>query len=399
MEQPYKKIQTWISPWFQQRIPFAIITGMIVGFLIVLFTAEGATTVTGRLGGDYPAFYGAGRIIAEGDWGNLYNLERQAEEQESLLGAGQLLYFAYPPFVALPFGMLAKLDYRWSYLCYTVILFCAFLLSIHLLRSLSPFVNRHYWLVVSGALLFYPLAKAIGGSQNTSITLLLLIGAWWGVVHDRPYLSGLLLGLLLYKPHFALPMIGLYLIAGYGRVVIGAAVAALSLYGVGAWMLGPHWLFQWAEMVSLFAAEDITANGHQTVSWLGFISALFGNTGGAVAAGIGCSILTVIYLMWKWWRLKSTDLDLKMALAATGIILISPHTMFYDAALILITIVVLADRLGTDMGWRIPLLFLAGLGHYFAPIMGFSMVFFAVLASGCWIIRVSPAPRGWEQMG
>jgi len=398
MEQWHKKIQTWISPWLWQRIPFVIIAGMIVGFLIVLVTAEGAVTATGRLGGDYPAFYSAGRIVVEGDWENLYSLERQAEEQESLLGVGRLLYFAYPPFVALPFGILAELEYRWSYLCYTVILFCAFLFSIHLLRSLSPFVNRHYWAVVSGSLLFYPLAKAIGGSQNTPITLLLLIGAWWGVTHGRPYLSGLLLGLLLYKPHFALPMIGLYLVAGYGRVVVGAAVAGLSLYGVSAWMLGPDWVFQWAELVSLFAVEDIKVNGHQAVSWVGFISALFGNARGAATAGIACSILTAIYLMWKWWCLKSADLDIKMALAVTGIILISPHTMFYDAAFILIAIVVLADRLGPDLEWRIPLLFLVGVGHYFSAVMGFSTVFFAVIASGYWVIRMIPASRDCEQV-
>ena len=53
-------------------------------------------------GGDYPAFYSIGRIVAKGDLEAIYNPENQAAEQKTLMGkeAGYLP-FGYPPYVAL----------------------------------------------------------------------------------------------------------------------------------------------------------------------------------------------------------------------------------------------------------------------------------------------------------
>ncbi|MEJ1297192.1 MAG: glycosyltransferase family 87 protein [Candidatus Sedimenticola sp. (ex Thyasira tokunagai)] len=388
-----------LSPWLLYRLPYAVIAGVLIGFLVTLFTVEGATTLVGRLGGDYPAFYGAGRIIATGDWENLYDLGRQAGEQKPLLGAGQVLYFAYPPFAALPFGLLAELEYRWSYLLYTLILFASLLLATHLLRSLSSYVKAHYWPVVGWMLLFYPLLKAVGGGQNSAITLLLLIGSWWGVTHGRPYLSGLLIGLLLYKPHFALPMMLLFLIAGHWRVAAASVATALCLYGISAWMMGGDWLFQWSEQVLRFAAEDAGANAFQNISWYGLLAGLFGVGISVTIAGIACSVMTFIYLGWKWWQLRDGDMDLRMALAAPGVVLITPHTMFYDGSLILISLVVLIDRCAPHMGLRMLLVFLAGIGHYFAPAIGFSTVFFAVLATAWWSINATASQRSCAVLG
>ncbi len=61
-----------------------------------------AATLTGRLGGDYPAFYGVARIVASGDWKDLYSPEKQSQSQKGLLpGVAGFLPFAYPPFVAV----------------------------------------------------------------------------------------------------------------------------------------------------------------------------------------------------------------------------------------------------------------------------------------------------------
>ncbi|WXG58006.1 MAG: glycosyltransferase family 87 protein [Candidatus Sedimenticola sp. (ex Thyasira tokunagai)] len=388
-----------LSAWFLYRLPYAVIVGVLIGFLVTVITAEGASTLAGRLGGDYPAFYGAGRIIADGDWENLYNIGRQADEQKPLLGAGKVLYFAYPPYAALPFGLLAKLEYRWSYLLYTLILFGALLLALHLLRTLSNYVVNHYWQLVGWALLFYPLFKAIGGGQNSSITLLLLVGAWWGVEHDSPYLSGFLIGLLLYKPHFALPMIALFLIAGHWRVAAASVATALCLYGISAWMLGEDWLFQWSDQVLFFATEDARVNPYQNVSWHGFLAGLFGVGISVTIAGIACSVMTFVYLGWSWWQLRGSDIDLRMALAVPGVLLITPHTMYYDAALILVPLIVLADRGTPHMGLRVFLVFVAGIGHYVAPTIGFSTLVFAVLATAWWSINATASQRSCAVLG
>ena len=57
--------------------------------MLSIVTAEGAGTATGRLGGDFPAFFGAGRIVAEGHVAELYDWHAQKASQAGLHPPGE----------------------------------------------------------------------------------------------------------------------------------------------------------------------------------------------------------------------------------------------------------------------------------------------------------------------
>ena len=76
------ELPSFFTQWRLTWYPRALFFSLTVGFLVAIFIGQGASTLTGRLGGDYPAFYGAGRIIAQGNAINLYNSRIQAEAQK-----------------------------------------------------------------------------------------------------------------------------------------------------------------------------------------------------------------------------------------------------------------------------------------------------------------------------
>ena len=56
--------------------PIALLVAL-AGALVFATVAYDRDHPTSRLGGDYPAFFGAGQIVSDGDWEEVYSAERQ----------------------------------------------------------------------------------------------------------------------------------------------------------------------------------------------------------------------------------------------------------------------------------------------------------------------------------
>ncbi|MEO7556587.1 MAG: hypothetical protein ABIV94_08290, partial [Acidimicrobiales bacterium] len=90
------------------RLALALLIALAAAFVITLAAGSGSSTAAGRVGGDYPAFYGAGQRVADGDGHDLYDVDAQGRSQEGLYGeeVGYLAY-VYPPPVAAFYAPLA----------------------------------------------------------------------------------------------------------------------------------------------------------------------------------------------------------------------------------------------------------------------------------------------------
>ena len=164
------EIDQWITPWRLKWYPRVVLIALSVGFIFGVLYGKGVNTVTGRLGADYPAFYGAGRIIAQGDWNELYDAKRQLLVQEDLIsGDSGYLCFAYPPHVALVYWPFSLLNYRLSYTLHTLLMVGALLLTLHLIRPMINQVNQYYLCAFTLILFFYPILRSVLGGQNTAI--------------------------------------------------------------------------------------------------------------------------------------------------------------------------------------------------------------------------------------
>ena len=325
------------APWLI-KVAIAIAVALAIAFAIALASGSGVDTATGRLGGDYPAFYAAGRLITSGERQKMYDPAQQAQTQQGLFPRDSndgVLYFAYPPHTALLYAPLSHLPYRLSYALHTLLMVGATVAALALVRPMVPLVDRHFAIVAIGTIAFYPMYRAITGGQNTALTLLLLAGSWRAVDADHDAIAGLLLGLLLFKPQFAVPLIGLHVLARRWRLGASAALTAMACWGAGAALLGVGWLSRWLDSVRFFSDLDARVNRRNAVSFLGAADTVFGvGDSRGRALGAVLALLTTVALVVVWHKRGRRDLYWPMMVALPAIVLISPHAMFYDAGLL-----------------------------------------------------------------
>ncbi len=389
-------IHNLVTPWRLKWYPRVILIAFSLGFLISFIHGNHAETFTGRLGADYPGFYGAGRIVAQADSRELYNLERQAKAQEGLFpGESGFLVFYYPPYTALAYAPLSLLPYRWSYAVHTLLMIGLLLLTLRCIRSHNALIQRHFTAAFVAALMFYPILRSVIGGQNTALTLVLVALSWHTASVNRDYVAGMLLGLLLFKPHFALPLIALFLLAGRWRVGIGSGIVAIALYAMGALMLGADWPVIWIGKALALSQVVAGFDSQNLVSWLGFFEAFLGAAKPlALIIGWSLSLFTALLLAWLWRPIRNQhDFSSRMRLACVGILLIPPHVMYYDTGLVWLSYAILSDNtIKQHPIWLLAVWFL-GFTQPLSAVVGFSPLFFLVLASLVFHLRSSARPH------
>lgn len=336
--------------WRLRVYPLAVLVA-IVGALVLATATYDRDHPTSRLGGDYPAFYAAGSIVADGDWDELYSDRRQQAEQAGLIDDdGGFLYFSYPPFVAGAYGLLGSFDYRLSFLVHTALMAAALVGAVKLLW---PWLERTGWpqvAVVAGALAFYPMLRAVPGGQNTSLSLLLLAAAVRWDHEDRPVLAGLALALLLFKPQFGVVLVPLLLLSRRWRVLGGWAAGAVALYATSAALTSGDWVGEWWDQATGFSDQNVAANGANFVSLPGFFENLVGSNAAVITGYVLAAVLgiAVAYFWWKHPRNHSLE---RYALAGAAVAIAAPQTLFYDSGLLLLAAVAVLPLIKDHLAW------------------------------------------------
>lgn len=366
------------------RIAVAVLLALAVAFVATLTSGEGADTAAGRLGGDYPAFYAAGRIAATGDLDEVNDLDRLEAAQEDLFPADEdegFLTWAYPPHVALLYRPLAALPYRASYALHTGLMIAAYVGAAWLLRRKVTWLDRGFVPGLAAGLLFYPMFRGIGAGQNTALTMLLLIGAWRASSADRDGLAGLLIGLLLFKPQFALVAIAAWAANRRWRAVAAFGATAAATWAVTAAFAGADWVSGWFDDLDAYrATEDVNAENHVSLSEAA--DALFDvpAVGWLLAAGV------VFLVARRWWR------EIDIALLAPALLLVAAHAVFYDIGLALITAAVALPTAPAAVG----ILWLAGFLDPLKDALGFNPGVLALLG---WLALASTVRIGGDVGG
>lgn len=318
----------------------ALLTLAVVTLLGAALTPEGS----GQLGGDFPAFFAAGDIVADSGYDNLYDPTVQQAAQVGLIEAdGGYLFFAYPPFVATGYSVIAPLGYRLAYVIQMALMAAAAVATILLLRPLSSTVDRYPVAALAILVLFQPLLASLIGGQNTALTMVLFAAAARAEAAGYPVVAGVAVGLLAYKPQFGVPLVILVALSRRWRVLAGAMGTWTALYLAGAAASGFGWVGPWWDQATAFRDINATANGPLFVSWPGFIehvTGLGGSAGRLVGLAIGGSGL--LALAWLWRRPLVTIAQ-RYALAAIGLVMIAPQSLFYEAGIALVALILLLD--------------------------------------------------------
>jgi hypothetical protein len=162
-----------------------------------------------------------------------------------------------------------------------------------------------------------------------------LIGAALLTLQERPVLSGILLGLLTYKPQFGILFPLALAAGGYWRAMAAAAIATAAMILVAGASFGFDTLRAFVHFLPI-TSNTILVHGvngfnklqtvYGLVRWLGF-----GNGSAWAAQAIVISAVAVT-LLWLWRR--DVPYALKAAALSTATLIATPHLFMYDFAIL-----------------------------------------------------------------
>jgi hypothetical protein len=177
-----------------------------------------------------------------------------------------------------------------------------------------------------------------------------LIGGGVLLLRPRPIVGGVLLGLMSYKPHFAV-LVPLALICGREWRALGGAIAsgagllllAVAVLGIDPWLAFLHKAAQPSAIFSSSSSAWRTIPSVMIMAGsLGLDARLSSVLHWSLAAAAAIGALWV-------WR-KTGDGRLRAAALATATLIVTPYLRVYDLALLILPISVLLPGVETEIG-------------------------------------------------
>lgn len=327
---------------------FVALLGVVTWAVLILnLLRPGAIGWNGHIKGeDYAHFYTLGRLAADGRADLLYDTRGQtAYLAEAIPGTPPTVFIpVYGPQVALLFRPLAAFDYLWSLLLWSIITIAGFMACCHATLRWCPHLILHRRDVLLLAAASPALWQLVLHGQTSVVAMASLTAGMLLLRAQRDVLAGVVLGVLFYKPQFALT-IGAVLVAT-GRWKAVAAMGGTTLLQIGlAWAaFGLPALIAYARMIQRLPALThlIEPKLYLMHSFKAFFALLPGIRTAAVPLSAIASLAGLV-LIARHWR-SARDQRLGVAALLIGTLLISPHTSVYDLVIVAPALMLVADR-------------------------------------------------------
>jgi hypothetical protein len=314
-----------------------VLAATVIGLFYLFATAHGTVDSLGRpLGTDFSNVWTAGQMADHGraaaawDWPTHYAVQKQVHHDPAIPFYG----WHYPP----PFLIIATLLAQFPYVAALLIWQgLTLMLALALVRRILP-GDRDAMLAALGAPV---VLVCLGHGQNAFLTASLL-GAGMLLLDKRPWVAGMLLGALVYKPQFAVLIPVLILARGNVRAFAsaGLTVAALCLVTLAIW----GWPVWQAFIESLPLTRHIIieagATGWEKIQspfssiriWGGSIPFAYAVQGVVTAIAIAAAAIAA----------RRGSMEVRGAAALSAALLCTPYVLDYDFVLLGVAIAFMA---------------------------------------------------------
>jgi Glycosyltransferase family 87 len=295
-------------------------------------------------GVDFLQFYAAGRMVANGHAGQLYDWETFARTLPTLVPRSvDLLYLpVYPPQLALAFVPLGRLPYFSALAVWTLVSVGLYAGAVWAVMRVSPALQAYRLEGWSFALGFTPFLQLIAHGQIASLAVPLLVAALYGFRARRPVLVGLALGSMVFKPQlgaFALAAIALW---PSWRLLSGLTLGSVLQLGVVVGFVGTTPLHDYLGVLHRLATS---AGQFEPKLWaMHSLRGAFELLLGPGRPATVCWLLGgagVVWLARRAW-LRHQSPDVRFALIAIVGLLLNPHLYIYDLVLLAVPLACLA---------------------------------------------------------
>jgi hypothetical protein len=324
-------------------ILLGICTIAIAGWIAL---SDGLIDRNGKpVGTDFSNVYAAGSLTLQGRPEQAYAPALQHAAEKAVFGGREVPFYGwhYPPFFFAVAALVAAAPYARGLAIWLAASFAAYLAA---MRAILP---RPETLLVAAA--FPAVFVNIGHGQNGFLTAALL-GAALQLLDRRPWLAGVLIGCLAYKPQFGV-LIPIALLAGGRWRVIGAAAATIAaLVVVSFATLGSGVWHAFADSMT-FTQTVVLEQGDTGWEKIQSVFSALRMWGAGVplayAVQIALALLLAASLAWLWR--SNAAYELKAAALATCSLLATPYVLDYDLVVLAVAIAFFV-RHGLNRGFR-----------------------------------------------
>jgi glycosyl transferase family 87 len=348
------------DPVRRSAVASGVKTVILLIFLSALAATIGPRFPLSLQATDFPDFYCAARMLAEGHGHQLYDAGVQRECQAHYAARVGTLYI-HPPFEAVLYLAVAWLPLRHAYWLWSVISVAFLGLAARRLtkEALFPWDWR---LLLVVWLTFVPLLLCLVQGQDSILLLLLVTLACAALRHGRAFAAGCWLGLGLFKFQLVVPL-ALLIVLIYGkesraRLAEGFGLVALALAGLSAAICGWSVFTIYPQFLLHLQAQTFAGIIPEAMANVRGLTYLFFHSDQSLWAIAAVSILSVGALVktltyWRHVRLtayrgptatRQDEFDRAFAYAVLFALLVSYHLNPHDLSLLLLPISVLLHQ-------------------------------------------------------
>jgi alpha-1,2-mannosyltransferase len=374
---------------------------LVLSWFVYIHTmmVPGLLDRVGRFKGtDYVQFYVMGSLVLEGRADALYDGDAHLAEGRRVIDPGLPVYASHPnysPHVALAFAPLALLPWEWSLALFLVLTTLCYGVGVWLIWRECPALRTHgsrVLVLAAASPLFFAQLRY---GQTSAFALLFWSLAFVALCRNRPFLAGIVLGCLAYKPQMGI-VVGVVFLAARQWQAVAGALSAVAAQLVVAWLATG-----WTTMDQYFRELGTLALNPSLVeiypseihSLRGFFQLLIPSTPMVTACYL-VTLVAVLAVAVRSWS-GSGPLPVRVGQLVLLSVLASPHLISYDLLLLTLPLLLLADwglrNRDHPLGGRVSLLLVL---VYFSPFSGIvvarlthvqiSVIVFVLLA---WLLR------------
>ncbi|MEN3951290.1 glycosyltransferase family 87 protein [Iodidimonas sp. SYSU 1G8] len=321
----------WLTRGRLTAYPFIFLVLGMAGVIWAALSDNGVLTPDGLpLGADFINVYATSYLVLQGSPEIAYDPVRHNAVEHALIDFDPGAYFGwhYPPMALFLVAPLALLPFMGALFVWLGVTFLGYLA---VLRATVP-KDLPVGPAVLALVGFTGVFINVINGQNGFLTTGLLGAAFLALARGRPWLAGVLIACLLYKPQFGV-LIPLALLAGgYWRSVIAASAAGLILIAASYLVFGAETWQAFLGSTTFTRDVVLEAGGtgwHRIQSIFSMVRMAGGGIEVAYAAQmivlLGLALLVVVV-----WRRPSAPFEVKAALLAAGSLLATPYVLDYD---------------------------------------------------------------------
>jgi len=355
---------------------------------LVDVSTPGPLDRTGQIKGtDFVEFYVLGSLARDRHVEGLYDPSAERDESVRLIPESRGLQYlpVYGPQVYLFFSPFSRWPYEFALLVWTIISSLIYGICCAIVWRNCPAIRDDWPTVIIVAAAFPAFFNLLLHGQSSALALAFLTFVYIALKDGRPFLAGLALGMLTYKPQLGIVAAAVFMMNREWRVIAGAVVAGVAqlaagwaYYGTGVINEYVHAMLAIRQINHLleikpYQMHSLSAFWELLIPWDSLALSLY-----IVSAVIVTALSFVVWL-------SPAPLSLRYSLLLLATTLVCPHLYVYDLVILAPAFLLITDWSVTHLADRLtpPIQRLVYLS-YTLPLIGvaaqFTRVQFSVVA-------------------